>query len=154
MKLRRGISTALATVIIVAVALVISVAAAYYVISVVAPVYEKGAETLMIKGDSYITKNNSSYIAKIHMYSDIKPALVVYAVKIGPKYIKLNTSSATIISYSGGKAELTNKGLVLSPGADVWVELQLAGDLSIGNFIEIKAYTEIGYVYNSVLVFK
>ena len=152
---RTGISNVVALILIVTVALVISIAVAYYLISAVTPIYEKSSETLVIRGDSYITKSNGTYIARIHFYSNIRPKLMIYAVKIGPKYVKLNTSSnVRIMSYSGGKAELTDKGLVLEPGTDAWIEVQVQGDLSIGNFIEVKAFTEAGYVYRGVLVFK
>ncbi|MCD6428908.1 MAG: hypothetical protein J7L12_04780, partial [Desulfurococcales archaeon] len=135
---RKGISNVIALILIVAVALIISVAVAYYLISVVTPIYEKGAETLMIKGDSYITKNGNTYVARVHLYSNIKPALTIYAVEIGSIYIRLNVSSANIVAYNGGSAELTNKGLTLTPGTDVWIELQVSDNLNIGNFIEIK----------------
>ena len=151
---RTGISNVLAIILIVTVALIISVAATYYLISVVTPIYEKGAETLMIKGDSYITKNVSTYIAKIHLYSNIKPALVIYAIEVGSKFIKLNNKTANISSLTQGSAELTDKGLILSPGTDVWIEIQVSENLSIGNYVEVKAYTEIGYVYRGVLIYK
>jgi len=154
MKCRLGISNVLALILIVAVALTISIAVAIYLVSVVSPVYEKGAETLMIKGDSYITKNDSIYIAKIHFYSNIKPALVVYAIKIGANTIKLNKENANISELTQGTAKLTSDGLELSPGTDVWVEIKVPGNLNIGNYIEVKAYTETGYVYRGLLVFK
>ena len=56
---RLGISNVIALILIATVALVISVAVAYYLISVVTPIYEKGVETLVIKGDSYITKTTA-----------------------------------------------------------------------------------------------
>ncbi len=151
---RTGISNVIALILIVTVALVISVSVAYYLISVVSPLYEKGAETLMIKGDSYITKNDSTYIAKIHLYSNIKPALVIYAIEIGSKYIKLSDENVNISSLTQGSAELTDKGLILNPGTDVWIEVQISENLSIGNYVEVKAYTEIGYVYRGVLIYK
>ena len=151
---RTGISNVVALILIVTVALVISVAVAYYLISVVTPIYEKGAETLVIKGDSYITRNDSTYIAKMHLYSNIKPALVIYAIEVGSKFIKLNNKNANISSLTQGSAELTDKGLILSPGTDVWIEVQIPENLSIGNYVEVKAYTEIGYVYRGILIFK
>ena len=88
------------------------------------------------------------------MYSNIKPALVIYAIEVGPKYIKLNSKNVNISSLAQGSVELTDKGLVLSPGTDVWIEVQVSENLSIGNYVEVKAYTEIGYVYRGVLIFK
>ena len=132
---RTGISSIIALILIVTVALVISVAVTYYLISVVTPIYEKGAETLMIKGDSYITKNDNNFVAKIHLYSNIKPALVIYAIEVGSIYIKLNTSSASVLSYGGGDPKLTDSGLIMSPGTDVWLELHIYEQLDIGNYI-------------------
>lgn len=143
----RAISSAIVTVILVGISLVIAITATIYIIMSIMPIQEKNLETLMIKGDSYITKSENSYVLHLHLYSNIKPELTLYALEIGSKRVKLSNDNVKIIACDRGKAEITSDGLVLIPGTDVWIEITISNNLNIGNYIDIKMYSKAGYVY-------
>jgi len=150
----KAISTTIATVILISVALILAITAATYILSTITPIQEKSLETLMIKGDSYITKNENSYVLHLHLYSNIKPRLILYALEIASKHIELTTDNVKIITCESGKAEITSDGLILTPGTDVWIEVTINDSLNIGNYVNIKICSKAGYIYQGILTFK
>jgi len=150
----RAISNAIVTIILVTVTLILAITVVTYIITIVTPMQEKSLETLMIKGDSYITKNENSYVLYLHLYSNIKPRLTLYALEIASKHIELTADNVKIITCESGKAEITSNGLVLIPGTDVWVEVIIDNNLNIGNYVNIKIYSKVGYVYQGVLTLR
>ena len=150
----KAISTAIATVILISVTLILAITAVTYILSTITPIQEKSLETLMIKGDSYITKSENSYVLHLHLYSNIKPRLTLYALEIASKHIELTADNVKIITCESGKAEITNDGLILIPGTDVWIEVVINNNLNIGNYVGIKVYSKAGYVYQGMLTFK
>jgi len=150
----RAISNAIVTIILVTVTLILAITVVTYIITIVTPMQEKSLETLMIKGDSYITKNENSYVLYLHLYSNIKPRLILYALEIASKHIELTTDNVKIITCESGKAEITSDGLILTPGTDVWIEVTINDSLNIGNYVNIKICSKAGYIYQGILTFK
>ncbi len=150
----KALSTAIATVVLISVTLILAITAVTYILSTITPIQEKSLETLMIKGDSYITKSEGGYILHLHLYSNIKPKLILYALEIASKYIELTNDNVKIISCESGKAEITNDGLILIPGTDVRIEVLISNNLNIGSYVNIKMYSKAGYVYQGTLTFK
>jgi len=150
----KAISTAITTIILISVMLVITIAGVMYIISSIMPIQEKSLETLMIKGDSYISRDGNTYTLHLHLYSNIKPALTLYALEVASKYVKLSSNNVKVVLCSSGKAEITDKGLTLIPGTDVWIEVSINEELNVGNYVNVKLYSETGYVYVGVVTFK
>jgi len=148
------IGKAIAILILTSIALILSIALTSHIITAITPLFEKYPETLLIKGDSYITKEDGNYILMLHMFSNIKPIVIVYAIEVGGTYIRISTENTEILTVNSGHAELTNKGLSLRPGTDVWISIRVQSSFSLGNYVEVKAYTETGYVYRGMLPFR
>jgi len=150
----KAISNTIAIVILTTITLIIALTLATYIYTIFIPIQEKSLETL-IKGDSYITKSNESYEIYLHLYSNIKPRLTIYALELSNLFVKLNSGdNIDIIRVNSGNIILSSKGLILSPGTDVWLKVRVAKDLNIGNIVEVKIYSEAGYVYKGMLTFK
>jgi len=149
------VSKVITLAIITALTLIIGISFTSYITSVITPLFEKYPEEFQIKGDSYISKAGDSYIIKLHVFSNIKPLVVVYAIELGGIYIRLNADNTEIENVFKGSISIDNEGLKLTPGTDALIRINMTSvELNLGNFVEIKAYTETGYVYKGMLTFR
>jgi len=150
----KAISNAIITIILVTVTLILAITVITYIITIVTPVQEKSLETLMIKGDSYITKSEDKYILYLHLYSNIKPRLILYALEVASKHIEFADNNVEIILCNSGRVEISDEGIILIPGSDVWIKVVLNDNLNIGNYVNVKVFSKAGYVYQGILSFK
>jgi len=120
----------------------------------VAPLYEKYPESVQIRGDSFITKEEGIYVIKLHIHSNIKPLVTIYALEIPGVSVRINPSNASIEKIISGHAKLTSEGLTMTPGTDLWLIVRISSELNVGNLVEVKVYTDSGLLYKGMLSFK
>ena len=123
-KLRRGISPVLATVIIIAVTLVIAVGVIGWIMGIWGS--QGSTEALKIYPDTFIDTANKTLV--LHVRNDGTASAVIYKIDI----VGVESISTTI---------------TVPAGADTTQNVALAGTYTPGASYTIKIYTQAGNVY-------
>ena len=128
MNTRRGISPVLATVIIIAVTLVIAIGVIGWIMGIWGSFGT--TESLQVYPDSYINASAT-------------PALILH--------IK-NTGTASAVIYKVeivGTTDTVSTTITVSPGQDTTVSVSLTGTYTPGTYYTVKIYTQAGNIYTA-----
>lgn len=126
MKARKGISPVLATVIIIAVTLVIAVGVIGWIMGIWGS--QGSTEVLRVYPDTYIDTANGQLV--LHVKNDGTASAVIYKIEIVG-------------------VETVNQQLTITPGSDTTTQIALTGSYTPGASYTLKLYTEAGNVYTA-----
>ena len=112
---RKGISPVIATVIIVAVAVAISIAVVGWIMGLWGTI-AGGTESLKIYPDSYI--NSSSGVLMLHVRNTGSASAVIYKIEVA----------------GVGSCNSNNGDIVVEPGDDIWIAVNVTKSSSIAWF--------------------
>ena len=127
MNMRRGISPVLATVIIIAVTLVIAIGVIGWIMGIWGSFGT--TESLQVYPDSYI--DAATPALSLHIKNTGTASAVIYKVEI----VGTTDTVATTIT--------------ISPGQDTTVSIALTGTYTPGTYYTVKIYTQAGNIYTA-----
>ncbi len=107
------------------------------------------AESVFIYPDSYIEETQNNKIIHIHIKSNIKPQLIIKAVKIGAKTFYYSLMEIEQVEQGEAK-KIEGRGIALAPGTIAWITVDI-GDYNppalAGTTIQVHIITEEGFIY-------
>ncbi len=127
MKARKGISPVLATVIIIAVTLVIAIGVIGWIMGIWGSFGT--TESLQVFPDSYI--NASSKSLSLHIKNTGTASAVIYKIEIV------------------GTTDTVASTITISPGQDTTVDITLGATYTPGTYYTVKIYTQAGNIYTA-----
>ena len=135
MNPRKAISPILATVIIIAVTLVIAIGVIGWIMGIWGTF--GSTESLQIYPDSYIKVNSTGSYLELHVKNAGTATAVINKIEIVGK--ATNTSGFSTSS--------------VGPGVEAWIELKIGSSNSYtaGTSYQVKVYTAAGNVYSAVV---
>jgi len=147
MKLSRGIEPIIATIIIVAVTLVIAIAVIGWIMGWWGAL-TGGQESLQIMPDSILDASQKS--VALHVKNVGGAAAVIYKVEVSGTGCTATGTAG--LSTGAGLTSTTTDGIVVSPGADgtftASFDQQQQCSLTPGATYNVKIYTKAGNVYS------
>ena len=127
MNARKGISPVLATVIIIAVTLVIAIGVIGWIMGIWGSFGT--TESLQVFPDSYI--NATAPALNLHIKNTGTASAVIYKVEIV------------------GTTDTVSTTITVSPGQDTTVSVTLTGTYTPGTYYTVKIYTQAGNIYTA-----
>ncbi len=130
MKARKGISPVLATVIIIAVTLVIAIGVIGWIMGIWGSFGT--TESLQVFPDSYINATATTPVLNLHIKNTGTASAVIYKIEIV------------------GAADTVSTTITVTPGQDTTVSVSLtAGAYTPGTYYTVKIYTQAGNIYTA-----
>ena len=147
MNPRRAISPILATVIIIAVTLVIAIGVIGWIMGIWGTF--GSTESLQLYPDSYIDAGKKVLV--LHVKNTGTAASTIQKIEIvGIESISSGTTVTT--SPVGGTSGTTVLGsFTIGPGVDMYINVSLTGSYTSGTSYQVKVYTAAGNVYSIVV---
>jgi len=144
MKLNKAISPILATVILIAVTLVIAIGVIGWIMGIWGTFGT--TETIQVYPDSKLEVQDNSATITLHVKNTGTAAAIIYKVEI------VGVGSATITGATITGTTITGSEITLPPGGDATITASIA-EVSItpGAQYQVKIYTRAGNVYSIVL---
>lgn len=127
MNMRKGISPVLATVIIIAVTLVIAIGVIGWIMGIWGSFGT--TESLQVFPDSNIDTGTGNL--NLHIKNTGTASAVIYKIEIV------------------GVEDITNNIVTISPGQDTTISILLTGTYTPGTYYTVKIYTQAGNVYTA-----
>ena len=148
MRRRRCIDPVIALIILIGVAVAIAVAFAGWALNLW-NVQSKAGEAIQVAGSTYDPETG---ILKIRLIVHIKPKAVIYKIDvtgagISRYWVDNSDVEAGTVTYDSDTGKI-----IASVGSKFWVSIQLANPKPPGTSVEIRIYTETGYMYRTVVV--
>ena len=129
MNARKGISPVLATVIIIAVTLVIAIGVIGWIMGIWGSFGT--TESLQVYPDSYINASATTPALNLHIKNTGTASAVIYKVEIV------------------GAADTVSTTITIAPGQDTTVSITLTGTYTPGTYYTVKIYTQAGNIYTA-----
>jgi len=107
------------------------------------------AESVLIYPDSYIEETQNSKIVHIHVKSNIKPQLIIKAVKVGAKTFYYDSMNVEKVEQGEAK-KIEGRGIALTPGTIAWITVDIGSynpPALAGTTVEVDIITEEGFIY-------
>jgi len=139
MKLNKAISPILATVILIAVTLVIAIGVIGWIMGIWGTFGT--TETIQIYPDSKLKSNGTIYL---HVKNTGTATAIIYKIEI------VGVGSATISSGTG--IICTDGECTVAPGGEGTITASFTGTITAGASYQIKVYTKAGNVYTVTLM--
>ncbi len=148
MNTRKAISPILATVIIIAVTLVIAIGVIGWIMGIWGSF--GSTESLQLYPDSYIDAANK--ILVLHVKNTGTAASTIQKIEIvGVETVTPGTTVTTSPVGSTTKSTVTLGQFTIAPGKDVYINVTLTGSYTSGTSYQVKVYTAAGNVYSLVI---
>ena len=144
MKLRKGISPVIATVIIVAVALAIAIAVVGWIMGIWGAV-TGGTEMLKIYPDSYIKTGTGESCIIIHLRNEGGGSAVIYKIEVSG----LDTATINGTSTDGSTFSSATSPITVKAGEELYIQAKMTKEATPGATYTIKVYTRAGNVYTA-----
>jgi flagellin-like protein len=139
MKLNKAISPILATVILIAVTLVIAIGVIGWIMGIWGTF--GATETIQVFPDSSISGGTLT----LHIKNTGTASAVIYKIEV----VGLTTLTGTVTADSS-TITLSSPGLTVSPGSEVTITASITGAVA-GATYQVKIYTKAGNVYSATV---
>ncbi len=144
------ISHGLALMVIIAISIALAMSVIWFCLSVWSDLPRRAQEVVEVLGDSYYSYTTSTLY--LHLYTNYKPYAVIYRIELFNRI--LNLSEAKIVKIENGRAEIRDGKLVLWAGTRAWIAIPISSYIPSITYLEVKVYTEQGYVYRGIVTVK
>ncbi len=146
MNPRKAISPILATVIIIAVTLVIAIGVIGWIMGIWGTF--GSTESLQLYPDSYIDAGNKVLV--LHVKNTGTAASTIQKIEVvGIESISSETVTTSPVGGASGTTVLGS--FTIGPGVDMYINVPLTGSYTSGTSYQVKVYTAAGNVYSIVV---
>ncbi len=142
---RRCIDPLIALIILIGVTITIAVAFASWAMGLW-NTQSRVVEAITIEGSQYTPSN---YTLKILLHVHMKPKAVIYKVTISGEEVEYWLDSIEV----GAVTFDQSTGKIIAPvGSKFWLGAKLPKPLPSGTAVEVRIYTETGYMYRTTII--